>query len=181
MAKNFKKSLFTALRAWLILALIVVIALVFSYFKMLPVIKRYAESVAETVMLNSANEAVIRVLENESISYDEIAKLTRSDDGAVQSLEIDVYKINNLKSRISNEISKIIENREEFKIAVPLGNFFDTPYTSGIGPKIPFNMKLTSTAFVDFTHEFRSAGINQTLHLIHVKIKISTNISSKQR
>lgn len=161
-----------AIRAWLCLLLVLIIIFGVSYYKMLPVIKRYAESVAETVMLNSANEAVIRVLENENISYDEIAKLTRSEDGSVQSLEIDVNKINNFNSRISNEISNIIANREEFKVKIPLGSFFDTAYTSGIGPKIPFNMQLTTTAFVDFVHEFKSAGINQTLHLIHVTIKI---------
>ena len=142
-----------AIRAWLCLLLVLIIIFGVSYYKMLPVIKRYAESVAETVMLNSANEAVIRVLENENISYDEIAKLTRSEDGTVQSLEIDVNKINNFKSRISNEISNIISSREEFKVKIPIGSFFDTLYTSGIGPKVPFNMQLTTTAFVDFSHK----------------------------
>ena len=33
---------------------------------MQPVIIRYAESIAETVMLNSANDAVINVLKNEN-------------------------------------------------------------------------------------------------------------------
>lgn len=172
MVKNVKKSVITALRAWLCLLLIILLVLGLCYFKILPVIKRYAESVAETVMLNSANEAIVSVLKSDGISYDEIAKLSRAEDGSVQSLEIDVYKINNFKSRISNEISNIIANREEFKLKIPVGSFFDTPYTSGIGPKIPFNMQLTSTAFVDFTHEFKAAGINQTLHLIHIKIKI---------
>lgn len=172
MAKNFKKSFLTALRAWLCLLLILLLIFGFNYYKMLPVIKRYAESVAETAMLNSANEAVIRVLENQSISYDEIAKLSRDEAGAVQSLEIDIYKINNLKSRISSEISNIIANREQFKVSIPLGSFLDTPYTSGIGPKVPFDMQLTTTAFVDFVHEFKAAGINQTLHLINVKIII---------
>ena len=101
MAKNLKKSVLIALRAWLCLLLVLLLVLGLSYYKMLPVIKRYAESVAETVMLNSANDAVVNILENESISYDEIAKLSRNDEGLVQSLEIDVYKINNLKSRCS--------------------------------------------------------------------------------
>ncbi len=167
-----KKSILTAIRAWLCLALIVLIVIGFSFYKMLPVIKRYAESVAETVMLDSANQAVINVLKEQGITYDEIARLSRDSGGAVQSLEIDIEKINNLKSRISNETSKIVAGKEEYNVSVPLGNFFDTPYTMGIGPAIPFKMKLTSTAFVDFTHEFRAAGINQVLHLIHVKIKI---------
>ena len=172
MVRKYKKSILMAIRAWLCLILAFLIIFGVSYYKMLPVIKRYAESVAETVMLNSANEAVITVLEDESVTYDEIAKLSRAEDGTVQSLEIDAYKINNLKSRISNEIAKIINDREEYKVSIPIGSFFNTPYTTGIGPRIPFKMQMTTTAFVDFTHEFRSAGINQVLHLIHIKIKI---------
>ncbi len=170
--KNYKKSFITALRSWLCLLLVLLLIFGLSYYKMLPVIKRYAKSVAETVMLNSANDAVIAVLDDEGITYDEIARLSRADDGTVQSLEIDAYKINNLKSRISNEIAKIIGGREEYKVSIPVGSFLNTPYTSGIGPRIPFKMQITTTAFVDFTHEFRSAGINQVLHLIHIKIKI---------
>lgn len=172
MVKNVRNSIFTAFRAWLILILVLIIIIGICYFKTLPVIKGYSESVAETIMLNTANEAVINVLKDENISYNDIAVLSKNESGMVQSLEIDIYKINNLKSRISNEISKIINNREEFNIFVPIGSFFSTPYTSGIGPKIPFKMQLTSTAFVDFTHEFKAAGINQVLHLIHVKIRI---------
>lgn len=172
MVRKYKKSILVAIRAWLCLILALLIVFGVSYYKMLPVIKRYAESVAETVMLNSANEAVISVLDNECVTYDEIAKLSRAEDGTVQSLEIDAYKINNLKSRISNEIAKIINDREEYKVSIPIGSFFNTPYTTGIGPQIPFKMQMTTTAFVDFTHEFRSAGINQVLHLIHIKIKI---------
>ena len=169
---NKRKSLIIVLKAWLCLFLVLLLIMGLCYYKMLPVIKRYAESVAETVMLNSANEAIVKVLENESVSYNEIAKLSTNDEGLVQSLEIDVYKINSLKGKISNEISRIVASGEDFKVEIPFGSFFNTPYTSGIGPKVPFNMQLTTTAFVDFKHEFRSAGINQTLHLIHIEIEI---------
>lgn len=172
MAKNLKKSVLITLRAWLCLLLVLLLILGLSYYKMLPVIKRYAESVAETVMLNSANEAIINVLENQGVSYNDIAKLSTNDDGLVQSLEIDVYRINSLKGKISNEISKIVASREDFKVNIPIGSFINTPYTSGIGPKVPFNMQLTTTAFVDFKHEFRAAGINQTLHIINIEIEI---------
>ncbi len=173
MRKSLKNGYYIILRSWLCLFLILIIAVGFSYYKMLPVIIAYAKSIAETEMLNSANEAVVRILDEQGISYDEIAKLSRDENGNVKSLEIDVYKINNLKSRISSEISKIIAKREEFKLNIPLGNFFDTPYTVGMGPRLPFNMKITTTAFVDFEHEFKSAGINQVLHLINIKININ--------
>ena len=90
---------------------------------MQPLILRYAESVAETVMLNSANEAIIKIMENENFKYDDIVKISRNED-VVTSLEIDVYYANLIKSKISNTISKIIANRERYTVSIPLGTFF---------------------------------------------------------
>lgn len=139
---------------------------------MYPVIMRYATSCAETIMLNSANEAILSVLEKENITYDDIARLSLNEDGYVTSLEIDTYSVNALKSKISNELSHLVDSREHYRIGIPLGTFFDNTYIQGFGPKIRFNMHLTSTAFVTFSHEFKSAGINQVLHIINVEIEI---------
>ena len=149
------------------------ILLCVSLYKMHPVIMRYAISVAETIMLNSANDAVIKVLDENDISYNDIVVLSSNSDGYVTSLEIDVYSVNNLKSRISNKISEIIESREFYDVGVPLGTFFGNTYTAGYGPKLKFNMQLTTTAFVDFSHEFKAAGINQVLHIIMIDVKIN--------
>lgn len=143
---------------------------------MQPVILRYAESVAETVMLNSANEAIVKILENEKFSYDDIAVLSRDSNGLVQSLEIDTYKVNYLKSHISNEISSIIAEKERYTVSIPVGTFLANTFTAGFGPDINFKMQMTSTAFVDFEHEFKSAGINQVLHRVVVNIKINGSL-----
>ena len=146
------------------------------YFKMQPVIMRFAVSTAETIMLNSANEAVIKILEENNVTYSDIARLSLNDNGYVSSLEIDVYEINNLKSRISNETARIIEEKEYFEVSIPIGTFLGNTYTAGFGPKVKFKMQLTTTAFVDFSHEFRSAGINQVLHIINVDINIGGSL-----
>lgn len=140
---------------------------------MQPVIFRYAVSKAETIMLNSANEAVIDVLEKNMISYDDIVNLSTNADGYVTSLEINVYNVNFLKSRISNEVARVVDSREYYDVAIPVGTFLGSTYTAGLGPRLNFKMQLTATAFVDFKHEFRSAGINQVLHVISVEIKIN--------
>lgn len=146
------------------------------YYKMQPVIMRFAVSTAETIMLNSANEAVIKILEENNVSYSDIARLSQNDNGYVTSLEIDIYEINRLKSKISNETAKIIEKQEFYDVAIPIGTFLGNTYTAGLGPKVKFHMQLTTTAVVDFSHEFRSAGINQVLHIIMIDIKIGGSL-----
>ncbi len=162
--------------SWLILLLVICVFLGYIYYNIQPIIIRYAESSAETVMLNSANEAVVNILKNENFSYDDIAVLSRDKDGLVQSLEIDTYKVNYLKSHISNEISKIIEDKERYTVSIPIGTFLANTFTAGFGPDVNFKMQMTSTAFVDFEHEFKSAGINQVLHRVVVNIKIGGSL-----
>ena len=147
-----------------------------TYFWMQPVIIRYAVSIAETIMLNSANNAIIKILEENNISYDDIVILTSNNDGYVTSLEIDIYKVNNLKSRISNKTAELVEEQEFYSVGVPIGTFFGNTYTAGVGPRLNFKMQLTTTAVVDFSHEFKSAGINQVLHIINVNIDINGSL-----
>ncbi len=143
---------------------------------MQPIIIRYAESVAETVMLTSANEAVVKILDKDGFEYNDIAVLTENEDGKIISLQTDTYKVNYLKSHIANEIAKIIADKERYTVSIPIGTFLANTFTSGFGPDINFKMQITSTTFVDFEHEFRSAGINQVLHRIVVNIKITGSL-----
>ena len=127
-------------------------------------------------MLNSANQAIVKVLENENFSYNDIAVLSRDGNGNIKALEIDTYKINYLKSHISNKISDIISKKERYTVGIPIGTFFNNTFIAGFGPDVKFKMQMTSTAFVDFEHEFRNAGINQVLHRVIVKIRINGSL-----
>ena len=143
---------------------------------MYPVIMRYAVSVAETIMLNAANEAIVEVLEENNVTYGDIVNLSNNSEGYVTSLEIEIYSVNSLKSKISSETARNIENKEFYDVGIPIGTFLGNTYTSGFGPMIKFKMQLTSTAFVDFSHEFKAAGINQVLHIIMVNIDIKGSL-----
>ena len=142
---------------------------------MQPIILKYAVSVAENIALNAANEAIVDVLNSNQVSYGDIVTLSQNDEGYVTSLEINVLQINNLKSKISSRMSKIIEDEERYEVSIPLGSFFGNSYTNGFGPNIKFNMQITTTCFVDFSHEFKSAGINQVLHIVNVNIDVKGN------
>lgn len=157
-----------------LLAVSVILSIVF--YKMRPVILRYAESAAETLLLDASNRAILDILNEQNISYNDIVTLSREGSGRVTSLETDIVKINSLKSLISNRLSEIIAGKEYYDLNIPLGTFFSTVYTSGYGPKIHFKMQLTATARVNFSHEFKSAGINQVLHIVMVDMNISGSL-----
>lgn len=174
MRKRYRRYRFP--RIILIFFLIAVIIIMsVTYYLMQPIILKYAVSVAETIALNAANEAIVDVLNSNQVSYGDIVTLSQNDEGYVTSLEINVLQINNLKSKISSRMAKIIEEEERYELSIPLGSFFGNSYTNGRGPDIKFNMQITTTCFVDFSHEFKSAGINQVLHIVNVDIDVKGN------
>ena len=171
MKRRYRKRGYGRLILCLVLIVVTVVISV-TYYLMQPVLLRYATSVAETIMLNCANEAIVNVLGNGEVSYKDIVLLSQNSDGYVTSLEIDVLQINNLKSKISNEMSRLIAKREKYDVGIPIGSFLGNSYTNGFGPDVNLKMQITTTAFVDFSHEFKAAGINQVLHIVNVNINI---------
>ena len=157
--------------AAVLLAVAVLLSVVF--YKMRPVILRHAESAAETLLLDASNKAILDILSEQNVSYNDIVTLSREESGRVTSLETDIVKINSLKSLISNRLSGIISENEYYDLYIPLGTFFSSTYTSGYGPKIHFKMQLTATARANYSHEFKAAGINQVLHIVMVDMDIS--------
>jgi len=170
--EKFKK----AILLWLCLILSVLILLFSVFLKIKPLVYTYAKSYAETLFLNAANRAVVNILKEQGISYDNIAMLSKNNEGHISSLEIDIEKINLLKSLISNEMSDDLSGNEYYDLKIPIGSLLGNEYTTGIGPKIKFSMQATATAIVDFKSTFKSAGINQVLHQILITIKIYGNI-----
>ena len=141
--------------------------------KLRPLVIRVAVSYAESLFLTSADRAVAKILADENVKYNDMIRLSRDPDGTVTSLETDIVKINLLKSMISQTLSGMIAEREHYEISIPLGTFFSKTLTQGIGPDIHFRMQLTATAHVNFSHEFKAAGINQVLHLVMADIQVN--------
>ena len=166
--KNYAKRAFFSFAVFIMS----ISVLVFTFTcRMRPVITRYSETVAERILLNSANKAVAKVLTESGITYDEIVKTERNAEGNVTSLCVDTVKINILQSGITLAVSEITAENETFVISIPLGTFLGSEYTNGYGPRVKFNAQLTSGTVVTFSNEFREAGLHQVIHRIVFNIE----------
>ena len=175
--RNFRKRRrFSVAKRWFIVLLCLILIFAVCFISVKPFVFTYAKSEAETIILNAANEAVLNVLSENGISYNEISNVSRNSDGTITGIEIDTQKVNLLKSQISNEISKIIAANNKYELYIPVGTLFGNEYTTGYGPKVRFKMQLTETAIVDFESGFQSAGINNVLHQIIIKIDVNASV-----
>lgn len=162
--------------AWGILLLIIFIVATVLFFRIKPLIFTSAKSMAETLLMNSANDAVLNILEEKGITYNNLSQVSRDADGNITGIEIDIVKINSLKSEIAAIASSLALDREFYTVQIPVGTLTGYEPLTGMGPRITFKMQMTATVWVDFESSFRQAGINQTLHRIMINTDISGNV-----
>ncbi len=141
--------------------------------RMRSVICDYSASVGETVMIRTVDNIVSDIFTEDGIGYSDLVSLCRDEAGQVTSLEVNAAKMNYIKSQISVRVADKIAEREKYTLAIPLGTIIGNEYTLGRGPNIKFKMQITTTVIADFESKFYSAGINQVLHQIHIKIKMN--------
>lgn len=173
-----KKSrvLARALIMWGVIVLVLCVAATMVFFRLKPLIFTLAKSRAETLVINCVNNAVLNILGENGISYNDISRVSRDSDGNITGIEIDIVKINTLKSAIANETSRLTAKQEFYEIKIPLGTLTGYDPLVGMGPRITFKMQLTDTVWVDFESSFKQAGINQTLHRIMINTDVSISV-----
>ena len=176
MRNSKKKKSFSLLKRWLIVIFCLFLVFVICIISVKPFVFTYAKSEAETIILNAANQAVLNVLSQNDITYSDISIISRDQNGNIVGIEIDTQKVNLLKSSLSNEISRIVSTKNKYDLYIPIGTLFGNEYTTGYGPKIKFKMQLTETAILDFESRFESAGINNVLHQIIIKIDVNASV-----
>lgn len=171
-----KNQFFSIAKRWFVVLLCFTLVSICCFIKVKPFVFTYAKSEAETIILNSANQAVLNVLSENNISYTDISNVSRNSEGTITGIEINIEKVNLLKSKISNEISEIVSANNKYTLQIPVGTLFGNEYTTGYGPKIKFKMQLTETAIIDFESKLEDAGINSVMHQIIIKIDVNASV-----
>ena len=159
----------------IIVSLIILLCTVFICVdkRLRTVICDYSASVGETVMIRTVDKIVSDIFTEDDINYSDLVSLDRDESGQVTSLEVNAAKINYIKSQISVRVADEIAKKEKYTLAIPLGTIIGNEYTLGRGPNIKFKMQITTTVIANFESRFYSAGINQVLHQIHIRVKMN--------
>lgn len=169
--KNFSFKRFLTVFLSFLLIIAILFFVVDSHIREL--ICSYSASMGETIMIKTVDTVISEIFTDNNISYGDMVTLERNNDGLVTSLQINAEKINYIKSQISIRVAKHLENKEKYPLLIPIGTLIGNEYTIGRGPDIKFKMQITTTVIADFESIFYSAGINQVLHRIIIKVTMN--------
>ena len=142
-----------------------------------PVVRENAKYIVKNEVTLMINECVADYLQENNINYTDLITVSLNDKKEVTTIGTNTIAINKLKADVTNAIATELKDSRGEKVRVSLGNLFDSYILDYIG--IEFQVKLTDYGFIetDITSSFKSAGINQTLHRINLKIKVDVNIN----
>ena len=157
--------------------LILIIIFILVDIAIRPVVKENAKYIVKNEVVIMINDSVEKFLMENEVVYSDLVSVGVNSENEVTSISTNTININKLKSGITNTIANELKDSRGEKIRVSLGNLFDSYILDHIG--IEFQVKLTDYGFIetDILSEFKSTGINQTLHSIKLKIKVEVNIN----
>ena len=156
---------------------IILFGILFYYNKVVnKEVYRYCLDYLEVYSLEALNNAVLDSLTNE-IEYNSLVNIEKNNNGDIVLMSANSFEVNKLSRKIVSLTSLYLKNKLETGVPVPLLAFSGIPLLSGYGKKINIKtMNLTSVG-CGFVSDFKSVGINQTLHSIYIEIICKSNMS----
>ena len=162
--------------------LVCVFLIIATFFVLLdipirPVVRENAKYIVKNEVTLMINECVADYMQENNIAYTDLITVSLNDKKEVTTIGTNTIAINKLKADITNAIANELKDSRGEKIRISLGNLFDSYILDYIG--LEFQVKLTDYGFIetDVMSNFKSAGINQTLHRINLKIKVDINVN----
>ena len=139
-----------------------------------PIIKRQCSNQAKSIATIICNEQATKVMEN--YRYEDLAVVIKDEAGKIQMIKLNIIPVNEIISDVAIKIQDELNSVENANFGIRLGSFTGIKLLSGLGPYVKVRMSTIGTVETDLKSEFKTAGINQTIHQIYLDIKCNVSI-----
>ena len=138
-------------------------------------VSEICEDYTYSVALSSINNAVLTSLSDE-IKYSDLIKVEKNNDGEITLISSDAVKINSISRTVCENTEKMLTDKLKEGIPVPIFAFTGIKLASGYGPAVQYDAITVVGVNSDFSGEFVSVGINQTLHSLYINVTCKIDI-----
>lgn len=142
-------------------------------------------TLAESAAINRAEEIIATAFSAALVAggeaYDGLVTVGYRADGIVASLSCHMQKLNAARNGLLLAVLDALRTGEGITVGLPLGNLFGGEAFSGRGPVVHIRVLLAQGAHAYMESEFRSAGINQTLHRVLFTVSITLTVMMPTR
>lgn len=144
--------------------------------KLRPVVMELAAAQAQNAITAVVELAVTQDLAQRQISYGDLVKIQRNEDGGITALTTDMAQLNLLRAELVSVILTALDGVDVSVIQVPLGSLFDFDLLWARGPSLKARAMTVGTVSAEFESELISAGVNQTLHRVWLEVEVPMTV-----
>lgn len=144
--------------------------------KLRPVVMELAAAQAQNAITAVVELAVTQDLAQRQISYGDLVKIQRNEDGGITALTTDMAQLNLLRAELVSVILTALDGVDVSVIQVPLGSLFDFDLLWARGPSLKARAMTVGTVSAEFESELTSAGVNQTLHRVWLEVEVPMTV-----
>lgn len=157
-----------------LIVIIAIITMIRGIKSIEPSFNRICEKEANGIATKITNNKATEVMKK--YEYDDLVTIMKDENGNVNMVKANIIPINKIISDVAVEIQDELENISNEDVEIRLGSFTGSRILSGRGPSIKFKIFSVGDVLTDFKSEFKSAGINQTLHRMYLEVKCNVSI-----
>lgn len=139
-----------------------------------PVFETLCKDKAKSIATIICNEESTKIIKN--YKYEDLVTIYKDTNDNISMIKSNITPINLIISDVAEKIQKRLNDVEQDEIGIRLGSFTGAKILSGIGPNIPISLSTSGIVETDLRSEFKSAGINQTIHRIYLQVDCKVNI-----
>lgn len=139
-----------------------------------PIIERQCSNQAKSIATIISNEQATKVMQN--YNYEDLAVIIKDDSGKIQMIKLNIVPVNEIISDVALQIQEELNSVENANFGIRLGSFTGIKLLSGFGPYVKVRMSTIGNVETELKSEFKTAGINQTLHQIYLDINCNVSI-----
>ena len=146
-----------------------------------PLVRDMALSNLSSLVIRECNDAVSDAVENGGVDYDALVKKETDSRGRILSLSVNYKSFNVFKSRLTQDIQNRIDKINSVEVFIPIMSMFSDRFYSALGFPVKIKVMTDENIHIDFSDSFEAAGINQTRHLISVKVTAEMGVNTPVR
>lgn len=155
--------------------LVLVGVFVFINLSLRSVLAGLSAARVQAVAARAMNDAILEILQQDEAGYGSLVNVYETN-GKVYLLQANSSRLNTLAADCANAAQRRIAQLGEQGVSIPLGTLSGVPLFAGVGPKITLYFTPAGAVNSSFESEFRSAGINQTLHRVNLRLTATVRV-----
>ncbi len=169
----------TRLIAFLLFAAIAFF-LIFN-FQLYPGVAALARSLAENEAERKIAAAFSERIAAAPADYEDMISIRYRTDGAIAGITCHTGKLNRARNELLLAVLRNLREENAVTVDLPLGNIFGGEAFSGRGPTVPIRVLVAEGAHGTLKSDFRTAGINQTVHRILFSVTVTLVVMTPSR